>query len=83
MGGDDVINGTDLGLNIPRLSKGTANVGFTYDLNLKPGDIITLRGDWAYRSPASFTDRNHGNFNAYNIFNVGINYEPENAHWDL
>jgi len=83
LSGDGIINDSDLALNIPRLSKGTANVGFTYDVNLDSGDLITLRGDWAYRSPAAFTDRNHGNFNAYNMFNAGISFAPESANWGL
>ncbi len=82
LNGDGIVGGADLDLDIPRLAEWTANLGFTYDIELDAGNII-LRADYAYRSAAAYTDNNIGRFNAYEVANAGITYADESGNWEL
>ncbi|MBL4837702.1 MAG: TonB-dependent receptor [Kordiimonadaceae bacterium] len=82
LSGDNIIDEIDLGLELPRLTKWTTTIGFTYDIEVSSG-TVTARADYAYRAPAAYTDRNHSYFNAYNMVNAGLAFEHESGNWSV
>jgi iron complex outermembrane recepter protein len=77
------IGSSDLGLNIPRLSKWSYAVGATYARNL-PGDFrLSLRADYGYRSPAAATDGNTAYLAPIEDLSAGITLQLPQGHWSF
>ncbi len=62
--GDGIINDTDLGLDIPRLSPFTASFGIVADKDLGNLGVLTGRVNYAHRDRSAYTDNNLGVLNA-------------------
>lgn len=83
LNGDGSVTDADKDLDIPRLPKWTFTAGFTYDISLGDMGMLSLRGDYAHRSTAAYTDNNVGRFNAYDLLNAGLVYAPNEGNWSL
>lgn len=61
--GDGIINDTDLGLDIPRLSPFTANLGIITERDLGDLGMLTGRVSYSHRNESAYTDNNLGVLN--------------------
>jgi iron complex outermembrane recepter protein len=80
---DGVVDDVDKGLDLPRLSKWTANLGVTYDFHLGAQGILSARADYSYRSDAAYSDNNVGQFPSYDMVNAGLTYYPAEGDWTV
>ena len=81
LNGDGVIDDADKALKLPRAAELTYNVGFNHDWLLGGGGTISLRGNYAYRDDAFYTDNNLGFFLDQEILNVGLDYITASDRW--
>ncbi|MGS2723890.1 TonB-dependent receptor [Porticoccus sp. GXU_MW_L64] len=72
--GDGLIDGTDLGLEIPRLAPFTANFGLIYSWQMLGGDAI-FNASYAYRDRSFFTDNNNGVLNSADRVDTDLTLE--------
>jgi iron complex outermembrane recepter protein len=71
LNGDNVINGVDEKLRIPRLAKLTWGVGVNYDLPLGPGRRLNARANFNHRDSAAYNDNNRGILNTVDMLDAG------------
>lgn len=84
LNGDGVVgDSADRALEIPRLAKWTYNMGMTCDLHLGQLGTVVMRGDYSHRDRAPFTDNNQGFFNAYDMIDGALDWEPAGANWSV
>ncbi|WND01480.1 TonB-dependent receptor [Temperatibacter marinus] len=81
--GDGVVTDADLDLDIPRLAKWTLTAGITHDVNVADYGVLTLRGEYSYRSKSAYTDNNAGLFNSYSMMNASVDFAPNDANWKV
>ena len=58
--GDGAVDGTDLGLALPRVPEATYGVGFIYDLDLRERGSLVSRMNFQHRDKFAYTDNNFG-----------------------
>jgi iron complex outermembrane receptor protein len=70
--GDNVIDDTDLALDIPRLAPLTYGVGFSWDLSLGELGTLTPRVNFNHRDRSAYTDNNRGTLNTVDMLDASI-----------
>ncbi|WP_445365017.1 TonB-dependent receptor [Microbulbifer sp. ANSA001] len=79
LNGDGVVDGTDLGLEIPRLAPWTYGVGFVHDLQLGTYGSLTSRVNFNHRDAAPYTDDNRGMLSEVDMLDFSIGYTPDSG----
>ncbi|MFA0810047.1 TonB-dependent receptor [Microbulbifer epialgicus] len=79
LNGDGVVDGTDLGLEIPRLAPWTYGVGFVHDLQLGAYGSLTSRVNFNHRDAAPYTDDNRGMLSEVDMLDFSIGYTPDSG----
>ncbi|GAA5444946.1 vitamin B12 transporter BtuB [Microbulbifer sp. NBRC 101763] len=79
LNGDGVVDGTDLGLEIPRLAPWTYGVGFVHDLQLGAYGSLTSRINFNHRDAAPYTDDNRGMLSEVDMLDFSIGYTPDSG----
>ena len=69
--GDDVIDGEDLALEIPRLAPWSYGAQLTYQRQWSQG-TFTIQGSGYRRDPSPYTDNNRGWLRAADMFNANV-----------
>jgi iron complex outermembrane recepter protein len=70
--GDNVIDETDLGLDIPRLAPLTWGVGFTWEIPLGDFGTLTPRANFNHRDRSAYTDNNRGTLNTVDMLDASV-----------
>ena len=80
---DDVVDGTDEALELPRAAKWTYSVGLTHDTGTASWGRMTSRINYAYRDKSYFTDDNRGYLLEQNILDAGVDIIPANGRFSI
>ncbi|WP_444921516.1 TonB-dependent receptor [Microbulbifer sp. CnH-101-G] len=83
LNGDGLVDGTDLGLEIPRLAPWTYGVGFIHDLQLGAYGTLTSRVNFNHRDEAPYTDDNRGMLSEVDMVDFSIGYTPDNGSYTV
>ena len=81
LNGDGVLDQRDKDLELPRAAKWTYSIGMTHDWFLDNGAALSLRGNYAYRDDAFYTDNNLGFLLSQKILDLGIDYAMSGRKW--
>ena len=80
---DDVVDGTDEALELPRAAKWTYSVGLTHDTGAASWGRMTSRISYSYRDKSYFTDDNLGYILEQNILDAGVDIRPSNGRFSI
>ena len=80
---DDVVDGTDEALELPRAAKWTYSVGLTHDTGVTSWGRMTSRISYSYRDKSYFTDDNRGYILEQNILDAGVDIRPSNGRFSI
>ncbi len=78
---DGVIDGTDLGLALPRAPELTWNLGLTHDYDLGSWGFVSSRISYAYRDEMAFTDSNLGFIDEIGMLDAGLDFYSNDGFW--
>ncbi|SDZ89393.1 TonB-dependent receptor [Microbulbifer marinus] len=81
--GDGMVNGADLGLDIPRLAPWTYGVGMVHDLQLGSLGTLTSRFNFNHRDEAPYTDNNLGMLSAADMLDISFGFTPDSGNYRL
>lgn len=81
LNGDDVINGADKNLALPRAADLTYSIGFSHSLEVDGWGYMTSRINFAYRDESAYTDNNLGYVSEQEILDAGIDFYSNDGHW--
>ena len=81
--GDNVVDNTDLGLDIPRLAPWTYGMGLVHDLALGNLGIVTSRINYNYRDASAYTDNNRGMLSEVEMVDFSISFAPLEGNYSL
>lgn len=80
----EALTGTTLvGTDLPRLYPKSASIGATYDIDLGDSGLLTLRGNYSYRSAGAQNDSNSTYFKDLRNSNVSVQWTSPGAHWTV
>ncbi|WP_295799615.1 TonB-dependent receptor [uncultured Microbulbifer sp.] len=74
--GDEVVDGADYALDIPRLAPWTYGVGLVHDLDLGNFGTLSSRINYNHRDASAYTDNNRGMLSEVEMVDFSIGYEP-------
>ena len=80
---DDVVDGTDEALELPRAAKWTYSVGLTHDTGAASWGRMTSRISYSYRDKSYVTDDNRGYILEQNILDAGVDIRPSNGRFSI
>ncbi|GAB2882413.1 TonB-dependent receptor [Microbulbifer echini] len=83
LNGDGLVDGTDLGLEIPRLAPWTYGAGFIHDLQLGAYGTLTSRLNFNHRDEAPYTDDNRGMLSEVDMVDFSIGFTPDNGSYTV
>ncbi|MDP5052238.1 MAG: TonB-dependent receptor, partial [Congregibacter sp.] len=78
---DGVIDGDELGLDLPRAPELTYSIGMNYDMDLGSWGYASARINYAYRDETFFTDDNLGTINEQEILDAGLDFYSNGGDW--
>ncbi|WP_170150138.1 TonB-dependent receptor [Parahaliea mediterranea] len=81
LNGDNVVDGKDKDLDLPRAPELTYNVGLNYDFSIGEWGYAAARVSYAYRDEAAYTDNNRGYILEQDIVDVGLDFYSNSGHW--
>ena len=81
LNGDDVVDGKDEDLDIPRAPELTWSLGFTHDLDIGSWGYMTSRISYAYRDEMAYTDNNLGYIDEADILDAGLDFYSNDGRW--
>ncbi|MFV8781872.1 TonB-dependent receptor [Microbulbifer sp. SA54] len=79
--GDGIVDGTDLGLEIPRLAPWTYGVGLVHDLQLGALGTLTSRFNFNHRDEAPYTDTNIGMLSEVDMLDISFGFSPDSGNY--
>ncbi|MBB3047657.1 iron complex outermembrane receptor protein [Litorivivens lipolytica] len=83
LNGDNVVNGQDGELDLPRLAPLTGSLGIIYDQNVGDFGFITAQASYSHRDEAAYTDNNRGTLNDANMVDATISLSPNSEAWTV
>lgn len=83
LNGDNVVDGADKKLDLPRAAEWTYSIGLSHDLPLGDAGYITSRINYAYRDESAYTDSNLGYIDKQKILDAGIDFYSNDGHWNI
>lgn len=78
---DNVVDGADKALDLPRAADLTYSIGFTHNLNLGNWGYMASRINYAYRDKSAYTDNNLGFINEQGILDAGLDFYSNDERW--
>ena len=81
LNGDDVVDGLDKALDLPRAADLTWSIGFTHDLNIGSWGYMASRVNYAYRDESAYTDSNLGFILEQQILDAGLDFYSNDERW--
>lgn len=83
LNGDNVVNGQDGELDLPRLAPLTGSLGIIYDQNVGDFGFITAQVSYSHRDEAAYTDNNRGTLNDANMVDATLSLSPNSEAWTV
>ncbi len=83
LSGDDVVNGVDKALELPRAADLTWSLGFSHDADVGDWGSLSTRINYAYRDESAYTDNNLGFINDQEILDAGVDLHSNSGRWVL
>lgn len=71
---DDIIDGADKGLDLPRLSPWEYGATFIYDHSMGDLGMLTAMASFSHRDAAAYTDSNVGTLNAVDMIDASLDW---------
>ena len=81
LNGDNVIDGADKDLDLPRAAELTYTVGLNHDLELGSWGYMGSRISYSYRDESAYTDNNLGFINDQHRIDAGVDFYSNDGHW--
>ncbi|MGI9234201.1 MAG: TonB-dependent receptor [Woeseiaceae bacterium] len=81
LNGDNVVDGLDKALDLPRAADLTWSIGFTHDLNIGDWGYLASRINYAYRDESAYTDSNLGFILDQEILDAGLDFYSNDERW--
>ncbi len=83
LNGDNVVDGQDGELDLPRLAPLTGSLGIIYDQNVGDFGFITAQASYSHRDEAAYTDNNRGTLNDANMVDATLSLSPNSEDWTV
>lgn len=81
LNGDNVVDGVDKALDLPRAADLTWSFGFTHDLSIGDTGYLASRINYAYRDESAYTDNNLGFITDQEILDAGLDFYTNDERW--
>jgi iron complex outermembrane receptor protein len=81
LNGDDVIDGQDESLDVPRAPEWTYSLGLNHDMDIGAWGYMTSRISYSYRDDMAYTDNNLGFIDDLEMLDAGIDFNSNDGHW--
>ncbi len=78
---DNVVDGADKALDLPRAADLTYSIGLRHDLNISDWGYLASRINYAYRDVSAYTDNNLGFINEQGILDAGLDFYSNDERW--